>query len=158
MALGVDTVYKEFLNQVNKNQNSGYINGDEYTRLAQRVNLDWYNDQYKEYESSIKNSDDLQLLKTTVGVPLVSGVATLPTDYYHYDKVTHTYYPSQTTTQKRTIEPKTTSQDDFGFFEPSLKYSTFEIFGGNIKVYPSTIQYITLYYLSIQQHQYGGTQ
>lgn len=149
MALDVDKVFKEFLNQINKNQSSGYVNGDEYNIMIDRVNLDWYNDNYKIYESSSKNTDDMQMLKTSTGVSIVNGSGALPSDYYHFDKATHTYYISQTVSKQRPLEYKSSSQEDFGFFEPTLKYPTFEIFGNSIKVKPTTITYITLDYLRV---------
>lgn len=147
MALGVDDVLQESLRQLNKNQISGYLNGNEYNNIIERVNLDWFNDNASLYESSGKNTDDMKVLKATTNIMVTSGVGPLPTDYYHYDKVQHRYYKPDGTSEMRPLDDKTTSDPDFGFFAASNKYPAFEVKGGNIEVEPKSINQITLDYL-----------
>ena len=147
MALGVNDVYRELLIQMRKNQKGMYLSGSEYNRMAKRVQEDWFNDKYKEYESSSKNTDDMRVLKSKSQLSVTSGQCPLPTDYYHFDKLTYSYYTNFGTRQSRVIDNITSSEMDYGFFEPSLKYPKLRVAGGNMEILPTTISSVTLEYL-----------
>ena len=86
----VEDVYTLLLDELRKDVRGKALSVDEFNLIAKQVNLELFEDYYKEFEKNIESSDTLAKFKVfdaqvviTADTNNVAAVGVLPQDYYH---------------------------------------------------------------------------
>lgn len=151
----VNTVYKLYNLIINKNQEGGYLSSDEYNLLLPKIQDRWFNSKFDKYGSGTLSEDDIRTIKKTENIPNnSSGIAPIPTDYYHLDGITsRNYYTKRGITKSTLVPHDVLDTSEFNTrvgsdsLEPTKDYPISKLNASTIETLPSDIPMITLSYL-----------
>jgi len=77
-------VYNTLLDVSRKDLRGNSLSPEEFNNVARLVNQNVFEKYYKEFESTLDNSETMSGFKVLgESIPIVAGVGTLPTRYYH---------------------------------------------------------------------------
>ena len=86
----VEDVYNLLLTSIRKDVRGKSISVDQFNEIAKQVNLELFEDYYKEFEKNIESSDTLAKFKVfdtqvvvTADINNLAAVGVLPANYYH---------------------------------------------------------------------------
>lgn len=150
--LNVNTVYKQVLDLLNKNQIGGYLDETVFNSYAESSQLDWFNDAYARYESNQKNVDDIRVLRAKPKILTLdsNGEASYPSDYYHASNI---WRPEVTNGRRSSIDIITDAElvQRLGsaLEEVNESYPIAVLYDTYIQIYPTTIRRVELSYLRV---------
>lgn len=149
MAVSVNKVYQICQDLIRKSQSGGYFDETVFNRYADMAQRGYFNDKYKENESSQENDDSLQTLDAKPRVIQVSnGEAKYPSDYWHAQFFQLPYKVKGRTINVETVQPAEASMRlSSEFIAPNEQNPICVLRDSYIQLYPTTITQVELSYL-----------
>jgi len=150
--LNVNTVYKQVLDLLNKNQIGGYLDETVFNSYAESSQIDWFNDAYARYESNQKNVDDIRVLRAKPKILTLdtNGEVSYPSDYYHTSNI---WRPEVVNGRRSSVDIITDAElaQRLGsaLEEVNEDYPIAVLYDTYIQVYPTTIRRVELSYLRV---------
>lgn len=155
----IDRVYKLVQQVVNKNQSSGYIDPEEFSKYAEMAQLELVSDTYNNpplgYENTQEITDNLSSFKVEVIKNVVDGKFDEPSDYMNYsscrattfaegsDELLNPYQAELDFLKDSEIARRLASEID----APSVEMPAIAKFSTYFRVYPSDVKQVRLTYL-----------
>tara|TARA_R110000803_G_scaffold44486_4_gene94150 strand:+ start:3942 stop:4637 length:696 start_codon:yes stop_codon:yes gene_type:complete len=153
----IDKVYSAVSQLANKDQVSGNLTPVEFNRYIELAQRDYIEENYNPknklgYESDFKNTDDLSDLKTPTSLTVLSGRATVPTDYLHFSSAYGTYVfgnRGRVTPIELVREGEWAERLASEVNAPSSTFPIMKSMGSYFEVYPQGTPNINLTYLKM---------
>lgn len=153
----VDKVYSAVSLLVNKDQVSGYLPPDEYSKYAEFAQREYIDTNYspmngRGYESTFKMTDDMSDVKKQTSLVLSAGQATIPTDYLYFSHAQSTYVFKN---EGRAVPVELVRDDEWAerlaseVNKPSKRFPIMRKMDTYFDVYPQDINNINLTYLKV---------
>ena len=153
----IDKVYSAVSQLANKDQVSGSLTPSEYNKYAELAQREYIEENYNPdnklgYEGDFKNTDDLSNLKTPTSLTVLSGRATMPSDYLHFSSAYGTYLFGNS---GRATPIELVREGEWGerlaseVNKPSKTFPIMKSMGTYFEVYPLGMSNINLTYLKL---------